>query len=207
VKIRFSVLCFALAHLILTAFRRLGRLASEPFELIVFSNRAADLATSLEQWAAVGSTTSVQAGGEASGLGSENLQLDTRQIPFSVGESGNKHNRAILGGMRGTVADLGENLSHVLLRRLHAVRILLPFTCHNTKPTIQRGQFVNRDIQHTNGAQRTASMFAQIKSVESSAMNNLQFKVTCDRSMTGVPFSFVPSLSHLQFRFLSDVMS
>jgi hypothetical protein len=88
------------------------------------------------------------------------------------------------------VADLGEYQSGVVSLR----RLTLPseFSFPSTaQHQTQRGQIINLDLQHTTEAQRTASMFAQIKSVESSAMNNLQFKVTCDTSMTGVPSSLV----------------
>jgi hypothetical protein len=92
--------------------------------------------------------------------------------------------------MRGTVADLGEYQSGVV--SLGCLTLPSEFSFPSTaQHQTHRGQIIDLDLQHTNEAQQTASMFAQIKSVESSAMNNLQFKVTCDTSMTGVPFSLV----------------
>jgi hypothetical protein len=131
------------------------------------------------------------------------IQLDIRQIPLTIGERGKRSTAQFLAGVRGTVADLGETKvvsSRRLALRLTFSSIQLPQ--HQT----ERGQIISLDLQHTSEAQRTASMFAQIKSMESSVMNNLQFKVTCDASMTGVPFSLVPPLSHLQCRLLSDLM-
>jgi hypothetical protein len=108
--------------------------------------------------------------------------------------------------MRGTVANLGEYQSGVVsLRRLTMPsEFSFPLTAQHQS---QRSQIINLEHQHTNEAQRTASMFAQIKSVESSAMNNLQFKVTCDTSMTGVSFSLSPPLPHLQCRLILVLMS